>query len=485
MQLRSYQKHAIIKAAKACAAHKRIILQAPTGSGKTFMFSCIIERHLQKDVFNRVLVLTHRKELFEQTRGTIKTITGIQPAVLKAGMKIGPIHSSAPILMGMVETVKRRKFEELGEFTMCVVDEAHRGDFNIILGKLPPECYVIGATATPLASSKTNPLKNWYNDIVCSTDIQQLVQSGWLATPLHYKASFQDKGLRRRRGEFTNQTQFEKLGNNTVYENMVELWKKYAAGKKTLVFNINKEHTRQVTKKFREAGIASTDLLSGDNQRDSKLEAFKAGDITVLNNCQIATMGIDIPSIECVLINRATASLPLWLQMCGRGSRTHDGKDSFIILDFGGNIDRHGMWHQPRNWKDIFYNPPEKSERPAPMKECPKCGALNFGGASRCQVCGHKFPTDRQKEKQKVIGYLEKVEKDYIIGKHVRELSMEELVALEKSGIYKSSFIARVARTRGSQALKEYAELKGYQPGWVFHQQSINSTGYNNYKVKV
>lgn len=479
MPLREYQKQIVKATAKACGAHKRVIMQAPTGSGKTVTFAEIIKRHLKQGQFNRVLVSTHRQELFAQTAKYFD-----QPATLQGGDKIKPIHSTAPVLMTMIETLKRRDFSKLGKFTLAVFDEAHRADFDKILDKLPNSTYVLGATATPLSASKKYPLKNKYNSIVSEISIPELIKQGYLAAPIHYKADFDDAGLRTRGGEFTSETQTEKLSGKIQFSNLVDMWQEHAAGKKTLVFNVNKKHTIEVDKQFKEAGIKSTHLLSGDPRRKAKLDAFRAGEITVLNNCEIATTGLDVPGIECVIINRATKSLPLWLQMLGRGSRMAPGKDSFTILDLGGNIDRHGMWHLKRDWTDIYNNPPKPGESPAPMKSCPKCDAILFGGASKCQFCGYAFPSPAEQERQKVIGYLEKVGHEDVIGKNMNQLSVTELIALEKSGKYKPSYVWRILRTRGGEELQKYAKIKDYAPGWIHHQSKMG-TGFKNYKVKV
>jgi len=475
MPLRDYQNGIVSATSQACAKHKRVIMQAPPGAGKTYISYEIIKRHLKKGMFNRVLVSTHRQELFEQTAKYFD-----QPATLQAGDKIKPIHGTAPVLMTMIETLKRRDFAKLGKFTLAVFDEAHRADFNKILDTLPADTYVIGATATPLSSSKKHPLKDKYNSIVSEVSIPELISDGYLASPIHHKAEFDDTGLRTRGGEFTSETQIEKI----QFSNIVDMWKQEAAGKKTLVFNVNKKHTIEVDRKFKEAGISSTYLLSGDADRTAKLDAFRTGDITILNNCEIATTGFDVPGIECVIVNRATQSLPLWLQMLGRGSRIAPGKDSFIILDLGGNIDRHGMWHLQRDWKDIFNNPPKPGENPAPMKSCPECDAILYGGARECQFCGYTFPSPAEQERQDVIGYLQKVGHDDVIGKSVDQLSVDELIALERSGKYKPSYIWRILRTRGREDLQKYAEIKDYKNGWVYRQMKMG-TGFKNYRVTV
>lgn len=482
IKLRPYQLALIQQTAQKVAASKRVIMCAPTGSGKTVIFSTIIGRHLEKDMFNRVLVLTHRTELFSQTIRAVAR-TGTTVTELVAGQKTGREHSECRCLIAMVETLKRRDTTQFGRFSLVIVDEAHRADFTPILEAFP-DTPVIGATATPISASKKRPLKNYYHDIAISVGINDLIEAGYLARPHHYKAAFDGSALRKARGEYTGASQFEAMGNKIVYDNLVELWLNHAGGKKTIVFNINKEHTLAVNERFRQAGVRSTAILSGDPDRDAKIAAFQSGKIQVLNNCEIATTGFDVPDIECVVMNRATASLPLWLQCVGRGSRTAPGKTDFTILDFGGNIDRHGLWHAHRDWVDIFHNPAKAGENPAPHRECPECGALMFASARRCPECEHAMPGPKEIERQKVRGYLEKVGAGQIEGARIEQLSIQQLYHLEVAGKYKPSYVARVARTRGEQALREYARMKGYPSGWVWHQLRL-PTGHANHVVRL
>jgi superfamily II DNA or RNA helicase len=484
MNLRPYQTEIIKRTARELTKSGRVILQAATGAGKTVIFSEIIRRHLEKDLFNRVLVLTHRTELFQQTLQSIVR-TGTTVTTLQAGQRTERTHSECRCMIAMIETMKRRTITDFGVFSLIIVDEAHRADFAPILTKMP-EVKTIGATATPISASKKKPLKDLYDSIVCGPEITELIQSGYLAKPTYFVADFDESALRKQAGEFSDESQMAALSNSVSFDNLVQMWREKAGKMKTIVFNINAEHTRQTHERFASEGITSAVLLSGDPDRDEKISLFRSGEIQVLNNCEIATTGFDVPDIECVVMNRATASLPLWLQSIGRGSRTAPGKQDFTVIDLGGNITRHGLWDAKRDWKEIFYNPAKASDQPAPVKECPSCEAMVFASAPVCPYCSHQFPSEREQEIETVNGYLRQVGTSVqeIDGKRIGDLSIEELYALEISGKYKPSYIARVARTQGESFLAEYARIKGYSNGWIYYQKTMDK-GFTNYRIRI
>lgn len=487
-ELHDYQKKLVSITARKLAAFKRIILCAPTGSGKTVMFSDIIRKHLARNLFNRTLILTHRTELFSQTlRAVVKQGTDV--SLLQAGDRVTDEHHKTRSLVAMVETMKRRDLSKFGRFSLVIVDEAHRADFNDLIGRKdepqPFEFdYLIGATATPISSSKKKPLIDYYSDIALSASIRDLIEWGRLSKPVHYMAKFDDSGLRKRRGEYTMESQMSGR-SRVVYENTFELWERKAGQKKTIMFNVNKADTIQADDLWREKGIRSTHLLSGDSRRAEKLRDFENGTIQVLHNCEIGTTGLDVPSIEAVAVNVSTASISKWLQMVGRAARVVPGlKDEFTVLDFGGNIDRHGLWNAVRDWEAIFRNPKEALVGPAPYIECQNCGALLLAATRICEFCGTRVKTAEEREKEKVRGYLEEVGVDHADGSLIDELTIKDLYHLELAGRYKPAFIARIARTRGGSDLAEYARLKGYRGGWVKYQSQLDK-GYTNRRVQL
>lgn len=255
---------------------------------------------------------------------------------------------------------------------------------------------------------------------------------------------------------------------------------------KTIVFNVNIAHTENMTQAFRKAGISSECVTSNTPkaERDMILSAFRQGAFQVLNNCGILTTGYDEPSIECVVMNRATKSLPLWLQCCGRGSRVIDGvKSEFTVLDFGMNHDQHGLWAEARRW--TIAPPRKKAERAAPVKECPECQSIVFASARTCRYCGHVFPFDAKELEQGQMVEVGPKTPDDLIGRKISSLTIEELARVQLSKRYKPSFCWRVARSHGREGIRRYGEIFKYSRGWVYRQeQEMSDCTYTDYTLR-
>jgi len=222
------------------------------------------------------------------------------------------------------------------------------------------------------------------------------------------------------------------------------------------------------------------------NQNDRKniFDWFDKTSNAILCNCGIATAGFDQHDIQTVILYRATTSLPLFLQMCGRGSRLslQTGKTHFNILDFGNNITRHGFWEEPREWK-LKYEKKSIKEQASPVKECEKCCAINYASARICMICGFEFPKS-EKEKQEEIELI-KLEKVKTSGKFISELSVDELIILQKSKKLKSTFIWRVIRSKGEEIIYQYADQMNYSKGWVYRQiEDINNCEFRDHEIR-
>ncbi len=390
MQLRDYQKNAVELVARKLVTNRKVVFQLATGGGKTITFSAIAKRYIEKSG-KAVLILVHRKELLQQTRKTLFSFAGISVQPIVAGMKTVP---DAAVYVGMVESVNRR-IDRLKNVGLVIIDEAHNLSFAKMHDHFPHQM-IIGFTATPLTSNKAKPLKNYYDDIVCGVDIPDLIQIGSLCQNITYAPKNVDPNkLTIKAGEFDEKLMAMEFSKPKHVATAVEAYQRYANKTKCLIFNCNIEHSKLVNEAFQSAGYNSRHLDSNmaDEERDAVIKWYLSTPDAILNNVAILTTGFDAPDTETIIMNRATLSLPLWLQCTGRGSRPTDAKSSFTIIDLGGNVMMHADWCESRDWENIFFKPP-KVGKPgvAPVKSCPSCDAMLPARTMVCKYCGHTFP---------------------------------------------------------------------------------------------
>ena len=401
MQLRDYQEKFVNNIALSLSRNRRVVAQLATGGGKTITFSAITKRYIEKSN-KSVLILVHRKELLDQTRRTLYEAFGITAQVIIAGMKAVPLSN---VYVGMVESTIKRIPNNLG---LVIIDEAHNLSFAKIHQHFPEEM-IIGFTATPLTSNKKKPLKDYYQDIVCGVDIPDLIKEGNLCQNITYapKQTVDAAALKVKAGEYDESAMSAEFSKAKHIQNTVEAYKSYAAGTKCLIFNCNISHSELVTDAFQRAGLNCKSVDSTMSNRDELIKWYKETPDAILCNVAILTTGFDAPDTETVIMNRATLSMPLWLQCTGRGSRPSEGKSTFTIIDLGQNAITHGDWSDSRNWEHIFKNPP-KPGKPgiAPVKSCTSCDAILPAKALVCQYCGYIFPAKEITEAEKLSEFV-------------------------------------------------------------------------------
>lgn len=396
---------------------RKTIAQLATGGGKTVTFAGICKRYLDRankpgtipGAGKTVLIIVHRIELLTQTRKTCFNAFGITCQPVIAGMKHIP---PADVYVCMVETLSRilnrdGGINKFGDVGIVIIDEAHRLEFMKIHDHFPTQ-YIIGFTATPITASRKKPLKNYYDDIVCGVDIPHLISNGDLCQNITYapKNTVDRIKLAQQRGgimggDFNDKIMGNEFSKIKYVHNTVESYKKHAEGTKALIFNVNVIHSKIVTDAFTLAGYPSKhiDGTMGESERTAILKWFETTPGAILNNVGIGTTGLDIPTIETVIVNKATMSLSLWLQMCGRGSRPTESKLMFTIIDMGGNAITHGDWNQSRDWDDMFHHPDKPGKNNvAPVKTCPQCDGIVPASTKICiltklngDVCGWEF----------------------------------------------------------------------------------------------
>lgn len=389
-----------------------IIFQLSTGGGKTVTFAGLINRFLSSPAFahKKIVIAVHRDELLTQARQTIYEWYGIVAQPITAG--VNWCDPSAQVYITMVETAHNRlkrnpKF--FGDVGLFLIDEAHFGAFTK-LHAFFPNVLTIGFTATPISASKKHPLKDQYKEIVCCIDTPDLIKMGVLVGDITYGSKDLvdlSKVKLNSKGDYDEGAMAKEYKASRHVHNCVDNYRKNADGTKAIVFNITIEHNDLVAEAFKLAGYKVETLdseLNGKSKteqtklRKAKLKWFHDTPGAILCNVGILTAGFDEKSVETVIVNRATTSLPLWLQMTGRGGRSLAGKTHFNIIDLGNNVKRHGYWSDERDWRDIFFNPDKpkkKKDGVAPVKNCcnEECDCMIPVQCKVCPICGTQQDT--------------------------------------------------------------------------------------------
>ena len=431
---REYQSKQIKEVMELLPVKQKLLLQLPTGGGKTVMFSLIARDYIAK-YDKAVIILVHRKELMDQAAKTVREKTGYTPVLINQDAKYYKIGS---IYIAMVDSLKRRMhlIENIG---LVIIDECHIANFNKIHNVFKSE-FFIGVSATPVSSSKKDPLKNYYNEIIQGVQIPELIKTNFLSqnitrVPKNFidASKFKVSPLTGDYDEKDLSEEYQKVKN---IKNTVEAYKRFHLGKKTIVFNINIKHSMSVNDEFISNGFNSKHLDSNAMDRDEILKWFKETPDAILNNVMIATVGYDEPTIRAVMLNFDTLSLPKFLQTCGRGGRIIDRdlaskldcepKYKFDITDMGSNAIRFGDWSDERDWKEIFDNPddPPKPGSP-PKKVCPSCSTLVHLATRICD-CGYVFPLKGMGEESELGEFIMVTKNIDIENLNKKETSMEE-----------------------------------------------------------
>ena len=262
----------------------------------------------------------------------------------------------------MVETLNNRLQEEkitLNNIGLVIVDEAHYNSFRKLF-KYFEDVNILGVTATPLSSSIKLPMNENYQELVIGESISSLVNKNYLsrATTYSYNVSLDTLKVGIN-GDYTVKSSEQLYGNYMMQEKLVRAYEEKSKGKKTLIFNNGIATSFGVYDTFKAAGyeIQHLDHHVGEQERREILQWFKNTPDAILTSVGILTTGFDEPTVETIILNRATRSLALYHQMIGRGSRVTETKKRFSVIDLGNNLHRFGLWDAPVDWYHIFQAP--------------------------------------------------------------------------------------------------------------------------------
>ena len=361
-ELYSYQKGAIdriFRAFEEAPDDYHLLYQLPTGGGKTVIFSEIVRQYL-KTHKKKVLVMTHRVELCKQTSNML-TEFGVKNKVVNSTANLDD-QNDYMCFVAMVETLNNRLLDDVLDVSgvgLVIIDEAHYNSFTKIF-KFFSKSFLLGVTATPLSSNTKLPMNENYNELIAGETIQALIENEFLAKANMYAYNVGLTSLTiGANGDYTVKSSEDLYTSTGMLTKLMQAYDQRSKGKKTLIFNNGINTSLYVYESFKQVGlpIMHLDNTASKKQRAYILDWFKHTPGAILSSVSILTTGFDEPTVESIILNRATKSLTLYYQMIGRGSRILKDKSEFDVIDLGNNFLRFGPWGADLDWQKIFRNP--------------------------------------------------------------------------------------------------------------------------------
>ena len=350
----------IFKELDAMPRGSNLLYQLPTGGGKTVVFSEITRRYIEQTK-KKVVVLTHRIELSRQTSKMLHGF-GVANKIINSEVKEFEDQDEFTCFVAMVETLNNRLQEEkikIKDIGLVIIDEAHYNSFRKLF-KYFEEATILGVTATPLSSNIKLPMKDHYQKLIVGKSIKSLIEKGFLSKAELYNYDVSLKSLKLGiHGDYTVKSSDEFYSNQSMLGKLVTAYEEVAKDTKTLIFNNGISTSYYVYETFKKAGydVRHLDNRNSAAERKEILEWFSKTPKAILSSVSILTTGFDEPTVESIILNRATRSLTLYFQMIGRGSRVLPGKSKFNVIDMGNNIARFGPWDDALDWQEIFHFP--------------------------------------------------------------------------------------------------------------------------------
>lgn len=410
MELRPYQLEAIDAVYDYLRNNRdNPCVVMPTGSGKGLVIATIC-RDAVVQWSGRVLILSHVKELLEQTADKLQRICPeVSFGIYSAGLKRR--DTKQDVILAGIQSIYQRACD-LEAFDLILVDEAHllspdgEGMYRTFLKDaqvINPQVRVIGLTATPyrMKSGLICQPDHFLNSVCYEVGIRELIHNGYLC-PLVTKAGrakADTSELHVRGGEYVPGEVEDLMDTDELVEAAcLEIVEKTSDRQSVLIFSSGIQHGEHVVRILKEQHGIDCGFVSGSTssgEREELLKRFRREQngllplepLKYLCNVNVLTTGFDAPNVDCIAILRPTMSPGLLVQIAGRGFRLHPGKENCLILDFGGNVQRHGPIDQIR-----VKNRNAAGDGAAPAKECPECHSVIAAGYSTCPDCGHVFP---------------------------------------------------------------------------------------------
>lgn len=399
MILRDYQADTIARCRSAFAAgHRRVVLQAGTGSGKTIMAAAIVQSAVARG--KRVLFTTHRREIHAQTLDKLR-LAGVDAAELTAGKAV----PDAQVIAASQQTLARRTVPQVD---LVIIDEAHSGieQTKRLMEELPNARFIL-LTATP-ARTDGQPLPA--DIIVCGPSVATLQDQGHLVPVRLYGVESPDlAGIPLARGDYSQGALQSAYRKTKLVGQIPENYKKLCTGRRTLLFASGIEHSIECRDALLAAGIraAHVDGNTPEAERAKVWEQLRRHELDVVCNVGVAIEGLDIPEVSAVYLARATTSVTVYLQAIGRGMRPGGHRD-LVVVDAGANVWRHGLVTSEREWNLTERVGNNRKGDANTLQHCPKCLAV-FAPAVACPRCGDVAPVQARRPPRQVAGELKEI----------------------------------------------------------------------------
>jgi DNA repair protein RadD len=387
-------------------------IEVPTGGGKSAIIGWTTRR-LVEEFGCRVIVASHRSELLEQDAADMREVWAQAPiGMYSAGLNRR--EGGKDVVIAGVQSAYRSA-KKLGHRDVMIIDEAHlvnpedQTQYALLIAglrEINPDMRIIGYTATPYRTGQgylTQGENALFSAIPYRVSVRKLIDEGFLSALVtgYATASIDTSQVASLAGEF-KMKDLELASNvQDVTDHVADdVHAALSNGRRlALVYGVTVNHAAMLRNALRMRGVP-TEMIDGSMDRPARraiISAFKAGEIRALTSCDVLTTGFNVPAVDVVALVRPTQSTALYVQIVGRGMRIAEGKKDCIILDYGGNIARHGPID------DIRIKAKEKSKGggEAPTKECPNCNAEVPPAVRTCPHCDFAFPEPERKANTK------------------------------------------------------------------------------------
>ncbi len=469
MNLRPYQTEIVSNIVQSIrSGDKSILVVAPTGSGKTVIFAHIATGAVKKG--KRVLILTHRREILQQT---VSKIAGFG---IKAGQIIaGKPTTSELIQVAMVGTLINR-LSDIPKQDLIIIDECQHSVSNTWRKVIQHfSCLRMGFTATPERLSGEG-LNEIFDTMILGPHTQELVSTGYLSNPRMFSGPDTEAKFKITRGDYDKDEQVKRYRKAVVIGSVIDHYREKLNGLPVVCFCVSIDHCHMMEAEFTYAGYKARTITGkmGRADRDSVINGLSDGSVQILCSCDVISEGVDVPVLAGCILLRRTKSLALYLQQVGRALRPYPGKTEAIILDHAGNFYEHGHPLDIRTWSLEAKKRSQRSESKPVVSVCPKCSGVWPGEPKVCPDCGYDLFTDRERAQgRKPPKEIEGILREVLPAKDIESTARFALKLQSMDKGKRNKIMMGIYFDEGkTDRIRGLAKILGYKSGWFYMMSS-------------